>query len=92
MVVLSLTNEIPEESGQFRFLRTASLTNINGSVGLILSKASIRGFYSRVLSAFPTPHSFDVSRTSFFFILIFWGGKDGVPPSGTHGRQKPQRF
>ena len=35
-----LDNEIPEESGHFRFLRTACLVNIKGSVGLILAKAS----------------------------------------------------
>ena len=35
-----LTNEIPEESEQFRFLRTACFTNIKGSVGLNLAKAS----------------------------------------------------
>jgi hypothetical protein len=34
-----LVNEMPEESGQFRFLRAASLTNIKGSVGLIVTKA-----------------------------------------------------
>jgi hypothetical protein len=34
-----LTNEIPEESGQFRFLRTDWYTNIKGSVGLILTKS-----------------------------------------------------
>jgi hypothetical protein len=34
------TNEIPEESGQFRFLRVSSYDNIKGSVGLILAKAS----------------------------------------------------
>jgi hypothetical protein len=28
-----LTNEIPEESGQFRFLRAAYYANIKGSVG-----------------------------------------------------------
>ncbi len=33
-------NEIPEESGQFRFLRAAHYDNIKGSVGLILAKAS----------------------------------------------------
>ena len=32
--------EIPEETGQFRFLRAPCLTNIKGSVGLLLSKAS----------------------------------------------------
>jgi hypothetical protein len=36
----TLTNEIPEESGQFRFLRAACYVNIKGSVGLILTKAS----------------------------------------------------
>ncbi len=35
-----LVNEIPEESGQFRFLRVPCYTNIKGSVGLILAKAS----------------------------------------------------
>ncbi len=37
---LALTNEIPEESGQFCFLRDASLGNIKGSVWLIVSKVS----------------------------------------------------
>jgi hypothetical protein len=36
----TLVNEIPEESEQFRFLRGTSFTNIKGSVGLILAKAS----------------------------------------------------
>ncbi len=36
----SLTNEIPEESEQFRFLRGACFANIKGSVGLILAKTS----------------------------------------------------
>jgi hypothetical protein len=36
----ALTNELPEESEQFRFLRAACFTNIKGSVGLILAKAS----------------------------------------------------
>ncbi len=38
--VSALDNEIPEESGQFRFLRAAHYANIKGSVGLILAKAS----------------------------------------------------
>jgi hypothetical protein len=38
--VSALANEIPEESGQFRFLRAARYANIKGSVGLILAKAS----------------------------------------------------
>jgi hypothetical protein len=36
----ALSNEIPEESEQFRFLRAACYANIKGSVGLILVKAS----------------------------------------------------
>ena len=36
-----LANDIPEESGHFRFLRAACLANIKGSVGLILAKASV---------------------------------------------------
>ena len=35
-----LVNEFTEESGQFRFLRVTCLTNIKGSVGLILTKVS----------------------------------------------------
>ena len=37
---LALANDIPEESGHFRFLRAACLPNNKGSVGLILAKAS----------------------------------------------------
>ncbi len=37
---LANANEIPEESDQFRFLRTACYVNIKGSIGLILTKAS----------------------------------------------------
>ena len=36
----ALTNDIPEESGQFRFLRAVCFANIKGSVGLILTKTS----------------------------------------------------
>ncbi len=36
----ALTNEIQEESDQFRFLRVTYYANIKGSVGLILAKAS----------------------------------------------------
>jgi len=38
--VSALSNEIPEESDQLRFLRAACFANIKGSVGLILAKAS----------------------------------------------------
>ncbi len=36
----ALANDLPEESGHFRFLHTACLANIKGSVGLILAKVS----------------------------------------------------
>ena len=36
----TLSNELPEESDQFRFLRVSSLANLKGSLGLILAKAS----------------------------------------------------
>jgi hypothetical protein len=35
-----LTGELPEESEQFRFLRASRLSNLKGSIGLILAKAS----------------------------------------------------
>jgi hypothetical protein len=38
--VSTLTNELPEDSDQFRFLRVIVLPNLKGSVGLILSKPS----------------------------------------------------
>ncbi len=37
----ALANEIPEESGQFRFLRASCFGNMKGSVGLILAKTSV---------------------------------------------------
>ena len=38
----ALANVLPEESGQFRFLRAPCLGNIKGSVELILVKSSVR--------------------------------------------------
>ena len=35
-----LDGEFPEESGQFRFIRTACWANLKGSIGLMLDKAS----------------------------------------------------
>ena len=35
-----LAGELPEESEQFRFFRVSRLSNLEGSVGLILAKAS----------------------------------------------------
>ncbi len=57
-----LTNEMPEESGQFRFLRDVFSVNIKGSMGLILTKVStIRismSFDSSSRSCIPLPRSF----------------------------------
>ncbi len=36
----ALANELPEVSDQFHFLRVACLSNLKGSMGLILAKAS----------------------------------------------------
>ncbi len=77
-----LTNELPEESDQFRFLRATCLVNLKGSVGLILTKASVMRistpiqkvvlvFYSiTVFHSFETPYStfrsFPCSLSSMF--------------------------
>ena len=37
----ALDNDIPEESGHFRFLHVTCLSNIKGSVGLIFVKDSV---------------------------------------------------
>ncbi len=37
----ALTNELPEESDQIRFLHDTCLVNLKGSVGLILTKTSV---------------------------------------------------
>ena len=51
---LALANELPEEAGQFRFLRAACLPNLKGSVGFILAKASaMRIFMPLDLSSRP---------------------------------------
>ena len=73
-----LTNELPEESDQFRFLRAASLANLKGSLGLNSAKASAfriwrklhEDFYtaSFVISAFYTInvlYSFQTLYTTF---------------------------
>ena len=36
----TLSNELPEESDQFRFLRVSCFANLKGAVGLIMAKAS----------------------------------------------------
>ena len=36
-----LVNKLPDESDQFRFLRSTCLANLKGSVGLIMTKSSV---------------------------------------------------
>ncbi len=36
-----LVGELSEESAQFRFIRDACLSNLKGSIGLMLAKASV---------------------------------------------------
>ena len=38
--IQSVINELPEESDQFRFLRTSCFANLKVAVGLIMAKAS----------------------------------------------------
>jgi hypothetical protein len=47
----TLTNELPEESDQFRFLHVSCFTNLKGVVGLIMTKAS--PFLDPSLALFP---------------------------------------
>jgi hypothetical protein len=65
----ALTNEIPEESDQFRFLRTGSHTSIKGSVGLILTKVS-----SMRISI-----PFDLSSRSFIPLPCFIRSRHPLP-------------
>ncbi len=59
--------ELPEDSDQFRFLRTVCFANLKGAVGLIMTKASdmrIRPFFS-VIHTSPSFHPFVSSHTVF---------------------------
>ncbi len=68
-----LTNEIPEESDQFRFLRVDCYANIKGSVGLILTKSSgmrisiTLDLSSRSFTPLRVCHSLYVGDTLFHF-------------------------
>ena len=62
----ALANELPEESGQFRFLRAAGLANLKGSVRLILAKASaMLGFLYRSICLLGLSYHYRVS-----FVLV----------------------
>ncbi len=68
--VLVLTHEIPEESGQFRFLHVTCVPNIKGSVGLILTKPSVMRisvpFDLSSRSFIPPPRSFTLEDLHHF--------------------------
>ncbi len=57
----SLTNELPEESDQIRFLHDTCFVNLKGSVGLILTKTSVMRI------SIPL----DLSSRSFILLLCF---------------------
>ena len=68
----ALTNELPEELDQFRFLRAACLANIKGSVGLILAKTSTMRI-SPLLGFLPKRHkkgSLYIISIGFFLLRI----------------------
>ena len=67
----ALSNEIPEESEQFRFLRAACFANIKGSVGLILAKAS----------AMRISIPLDLSSRSFIPLPCFIRSRRPTPPT-----------
>jgi hypothetical protein len=41
----ALSGELPEESTQFRFIRAVCLSNLKGSIGLMLVKVSVNEDY-----------------------------------------------
>ena len=45
-----LDNEIPEESGQFRFLHSPSLPNLKGSLGLVYYESRKRELEGRLVN------------------------------------------
>ena len=63
-----LTGELPEEPEQFRFLRAARLTNLKGSVGLLLAKVSAMRVTIPIdlstRSFIPLPRCFNSRRVS----------------------------
>ena len=64
-----LTGELPEESDQFRFLRATLLTNLKGSVGLILVETSV------IRVTIPI----DLSRWSFIPLPRFFNSRRAPP-------------
>ena len=78
----ALSNEIPEESEQFRFLRAACYANIKGSVGLILAKVSA------VWISIPL----DLSSRSFIPLPCFMRSRRDTPLLAPSLVFTPRRF
>jgi hypothetical protein len=78
----ALTNELPEESEQFRFLRAACFANIKGSVGLILAKAS----------AMRISIPLDLSSRSFIQLPCFMRSRRVTPLLAPSLVFSPRRF
>jgi len=78
----AFANELPEESGQFRFLHAACLDNIKGSVGLILVRVSfvlgvlhhsylLPSYFLLSVTKWHMRGSLCKSFIGFFLLLIF---------------------
>jgi hypothetical protein len=78
----ALSNELPEESEQFRFLRAVCFANIKGSVGLILVKAS----------AMRISIPFDLSSRSFIPLPCFMRSRRVTPLLAPSLVFAPRRF
>jgi hypothetical protein len=61
--------ELPEESDQFRFLRTTCLVNLKGSIGLILAEGSVMRI----------PIPFDLSSRPFLPLPRFIRSRRPIP-------------
>jgi hypothetical protein len=68
--VSALSNELPEESGQFRFLHSTCLFNLKGSVGLILE----------TVSAMRISIPLDLSSRSFIPLPCFFRSRSRTRP------------
>ena len=77
----ALDNELPEESDQFRFLRSVCFANIKGSVGLILSKTS----------AMRISIPLDLSSRSFIPLPRFMRSRRATPLLGPSFVFSPRR-
>ena len=74
-----LTNELPEESDQFRFVRTSYFVNLKCTVGLIMTKTSV------MWTTIPwTSHSVFYTVSSFHSFTSSHTVSDSFPRTCTH--------